>query len=47
MPVTVQALLGYSIHPPFMGQVSAYHPLTALAEGFVPPAFRQQRPDDL
>jgi ectoine hydroxylase-related dioxygenase (phytanoyl-CoA dioxygenase family) len=43
MSATVQSLLGYSIHPPFMGQLSAYHPLKALQEGFVPPAFR--RPD--
>ena len=37
MPATVQSLLGYSIHPPFMGQVTAYHPLKALSPGFVPP----------
>jgi ectoine hydroxylase-related dioxygenase (phytanoyl-CoA dioxygenase family) len=41
MSVRVQSLLGYSIHPPFMGQVSAYHPRKALAEDFIPPAFRQ------
>ena len=41
MSPTVQSLLGYSIHPPFMGQVSAYHPLKALQPGFVPPAFRR------
>jgi ectoine hydroxylase-related dioxygenase (phytanoyl-CoA dioxygenase family) len=46
MSATVQSLLGYSIHPPFMGQVSAYHPLKALQQGFVPPAYRagQTRP---
>ena len=40
MSATVQSLLGYSIHPPFMGQLSAYHPAKALHEGFVPPAYR-------
>ena len=44
MSATVQSLLGYSIHPPFMGQVSAYHPLKALQQDFVPPAFRAQQP---
>lgn len=34
-------LLGYSIHPPFMGQVTASHPLKALAPDFVPPAYRK------
>ena len=41
MSPKVQSLLGYSIHPPFMGQVTASHPLKALAEGFVPPAYRR------
>lgn len=36
----VQSLLGYSIHPPFMGQVTAYHPAKALEPGFVPPVAR-------
>lgn len=40
MSPRVQSLLGYSIHPPFMGQVTAYHPEKALQPGFVPPAFR-------
>ena len=40
MSARVQSLLGYSIHPPFMGQVTASHPLKALQPGFVPPAFR-------
>jgi ectoine hydroxylase-related dioxygenase (phytanoyl-CoA dioxygenase family) len=40
MSPAVQSLLGYSIHPPFMGQLSAYHPRKALEPGFVPPAFR-------
>jgi ectoine hydroxylase-related dioxygenase (phytanoyl-CoA dioxygenase family) len=41
MSPRVQSLLGYSIHPPFMGQVTASHPLKALQPGFVPPAFRK------
>lgn len=40
MSPKVQSLLGYSIHPPFMGQVTAYHPLKALQPDFVPPAYR-------
>jgi len=44
MSPVVQSLLGYSIHPPFMGQVSAYHPLKALQPDFVPPAFRTRTP---
>jgi len=44
MSPVIQSLLGYSIHPPFMGQVSAYHPLKALQQDFVPPAFRAQQP---
>jgi ectoine hydroxylase-related dioxygenase (phytanoyl-CoA dioxygenase family) len=31
MPPRLQELLGYSIHPPFMGQLSASHPAKALA----------------
>ncbi len=30
MPEPLQGLLGYSIHPPFMGQLSASHPAKAL-----------------
>ncbi len=41
MSPRLQSLLGYSIHPPFMGQVSAYHPVKALEPGFVPPAYRK------
>jgi ectoine hydroxylase-related dioxygenase (phytanoyl-CoA dioxygenase family) len=37
----VQDLLGYSIHAPFMGQVSASHPKKTLAAGYVPPVMRQ------
>ncbi|NND66567.1 MAG: phytanoyl-CoA dioxygenase family protein [Halioglobus sp.] len=40
MSPKVQSLLGYSLHPPFMGQVTASHPLKVLEEGFVPPAYR-------
>ena len=40
MSAKIQSLLGYSIHPPFMGQVTASHPLKSLRDGFVPPAFR-------
>jgi ectoine hydroxylase-related dioxygenase (phytanoyl-CoA dioxygenase family) len=30
MPVRLQELLGYSIHPPFIGQVTASHPIKSL-----------------
>lgn len=40
MSAKMQSLLGYSIHPPFMGQVTASHPSKALEPGFIPPAFR-------
>lgn len=43
MAPRVQSLLGYSIHPPFMGQVTAYHPRTALEPGWVPPLARDGR----
>ncbi len=43
MSPRVQSLLGYSIHPPFMGQVTAYHPLKALEPGFAPPACRARK----
>jgi len=42
MSPVLQSLLGYSVHPPFMGQVTASHPLKALAPGFVPPAYRRE-----
>ncbi len=32
MPDTLQALLGYQIHPPFMGHVGGRHPLKCLAD---------------
>ena len=34
MPAELQGLLGYSIHPPFMGQLTASHPQKALEEGY-------------
>jgi ectoine hydroxylase-related dioxygenase (phytanoyl-CoA dioxygenase family) len=34
MPPMLQALLGYSIHPPFMGQLTASHPAKALEPGY-------------
>lgn len=43
MSPKVQALLGYSIHPPFMGQLSGSHPIKALEEGYVTPVERQER----
>jgi ectoine hydroxylase-related dioxygenase (phytanoyl-CoA dioxygenase family) len=37
MSPRLQSLLGYNIHPPFMGHVTARHPLKALEPGYVPP----------
>ena len=34
MPPRLQSLLGYSIHPPFIGQITASHPVKALAPDF-------------
>ena len=34
MPDRLQALLGYSIHPPFIGQLTASHPAKALEPGY-------------
>jgi ectoine hydroxylase-related dioxygenase (phytanoyl-CoA dioxygenase family) len=34
MPPRLQALLGYSIHPPFIGQMTASHPMKALAPDY-------------
>lgn len=42
MSPRVQSMLGYSIHPPFMGQLSASHPRKALEPGFVPPVLRSR-----
>jgi ectoine hydroxylase-related dioxygenase (phytanoyl-CoA dioxygenase family) len=41
MPPRLQEMLGYSIHPPFMGQLTASHPAKALQPGYVNPV-RQQ-----
>ncbi|HEY5072378.1 MAG TPA: phytanoyl-CoA dioxygenase family protein [Caulobacteraceae bacterium] len=41
MSPALQSLLGYSIMPPFMGQVSASHPAKTLEDGWVPPVVRQ------
>ena len=41
MPPRLQEMLGYSIHPPFMGQLTASHPAKALQPGYVSPV-RQQ-----
>lgn len=34
MPPVLQCLLGYSIHPPFMGQLTASHPAKSLEPGY-------------
>lgn len=36
----IQSLLGYSIHAPFMGQITARHPRKALQADWVPPVYR-------
>jgi hypothetical protein len=38
----VQAMLGYSIHPPFIGQVEGKHPLRLVDEA----AYRTSRTPD-
>ena len=43
MPEALQDLLGYSIHPPFMGQLTASHPRKALRPGHVAPVVAQAR----
>jgi len=45
MSPRLQQLLGYSIWPPFMGQVTASHPLKTLREDYVN-AVTAGRPDD-
>ncbi|HZK98879.1 MAG TPA: phytanoyl-CoA dioxygenase family protein [Caulobacteraceae bacterium] len=40
MSAPLRSLLGYSIMPPFMGQVTASHPLKSLEAGWVPPVAR-------
>ena len=37
MSPRLQRLLGYDIWPPFMGHVTASHPLKTLEAGYVPP----------
>jgi ectoine hydroxylase-related dioxygenase (phytanoyl-CoA dioxygenase family) len=41
MPARLQEMLGYSIYPPFMGQLTASHPAKALAAGFANPVRAQ------
>ena len=41
MPPRLQEMLGYSIHPPFMGQLTASHPAKALQAGYVNPVREQ------
>jgi ectoine hydroxylase-related dioxygenase (phytanoyl-CoA dioxygenase family) len=43
MSPRVQELLGYSIWPPFMGQVTASHPMKALREDFIAPVVADKR----
>lgn len=43
MTDTLKSLLGYNIWPPFMGQVTASHPLKSLEPGWVPPIVAQAR----
>jgi ectoine hydroxylase-related dioxygenase (phytanoyl-CoA dioxygenase family) len=43
MAPRLQELLGYGIWAPFMGHVSASHPLKALEADFVPPVLAQRR----
>jgi hypothetical protein len=35
MSARLRQLLGYSIHPPFMGQLAGRHPEKSLAEDYV------------
>jgi ectoine hydroxylase-related dioxygenase (phytanoyl-CoA dioxygenase family) len=41
MPPRLQEMLGYSIYPPFMGQLTASHPAKALEAGFANPVRAQ------
>ena len=43
MSPALQGLLGYSLMPPFMGEVTGYHPLHVLEEDWEPPVVRQER----
>jgi ectoine hydroxylase-related dioxygenase (phytanoyl-CoA dioxygenase family) len=42
MSPALQALLGYSLMPPFMGEVGGYHPIKALDLDWAPPVVRQE-----
>ena len=41
MPRRLQSMLGYSVYPPFMGQLTASHPAKALESGFSNPVRAQ------
>lgn len=43
MPERLREMLGYSIHPPFMGQLTASHPRQALAVDYENPVVAQAR----
>jgi ectoine hydroxylase-related dioxygenase (phytanoyl-CoA dioxygenase family) len=43
MPERLQQLLGYSVHPPFIGQLTASHPAKSLAPGYVNRVVEQAR----
>jgi len=43
MSPVLQSLLGYNVWPPFMGQVTASHPLKSLEPGWVPPVVAQRK----
>jgi ectoine hydroxylase-related dioxygenase (phytanoyl-CoA dioxygenase family) len=43
MDPELQALLGYSLMPPFMGEVSGTHPAKALNPDWSPPIVRQEQ----
>jgi len=45
MSPRLQQLLGYSIWPPFMGQVTASHPMKTLREGYVNAVLRGRGDD--
>jgi ectoine hydroxylase-related dioxygenase (phytanoyl-CoA dioxygenase family) len=42
LPPRIQTMLGYNIHPPFIGQVEGKHPLRLVDEG----AYKANRTDD-
>jgi ectoine hydroxylase-related dioxygenase (phytanoyl-CoA dioxygenase family) len=43
MPERLREMLGYAIHPPFMGQLTASHPAKALAEDYENAVIAQAR----